>query len=254
MSEPVVDQNTQTQATQNTPPKQDLAPGGKPWKEALDEVVSSRDALKAKAKEYEVELQKFRADAEARARQESIKNDELQRKQLEEQGKYQEALRTTETKWKTQLEQTRSQAAAKLVPLAIQTAASTIANLTPEAVRDLPALLRDSIAIDENTLELYVRGQDGKPLMDDKLNAVQVNDFVRGFVAERPYLLTDSLPARHGQTSGKAKPNFDFAKTIDNPELAKQWQAADPEGFLKAEKEYWSPTNQARLLKAKYNK
>jgi hypothetical protein len=232
----------------------DLAPGGKPWKEALDEVVSSRDALKEKARAYESELAKYKAEAQVRAQAEAVKSDEIQRKQLEEQGKYQEALRTTESKWKNQLDTVRSTAAARLVPLAIQTAAGQIQNLTPEAARDLPALLRDRIAIDENTLELYVKGTDGKPLMDDKLNPVPVEAYVQSFVAERPYLMTDAMPARHGQAGGKAKPNFDFAKTIDNPELGKAWEQADPAGYDAARKAYWSPENQVKVIKAKLNK
>lgn len=239
-----------------TPPTKDagLAPGGKPWKEALDELASSRDALKEKARSYETELQKYRAEAEIRARQEAVKNDEIQRKQLEDQGKYQEALKSTESQWKGKLDNVRSQAAARLVPLAITSAAVKIQNLTPEAARDLPALLRDRIAIDENSLELYVRGDDGKPLLDDKLNAVPVEAYVAQFVAERPYLMTDAMPARHGQAGGHAKPNFEFSKTLENPELGKQWEAADPAGYEAARKAYWSPENQTKLIKAKLYK
>ena len=247
----MADQVAEPQSKEPASKPTDLAPGGKPWKEALDEVVSSRDALKEKARAYEAELGKYKAEAQVRAQAESVKSDEIQRKQLEEQGKYQEALRTTETKWKGQLDVVRATAAARLVPLAIQTAAGQIQNLTPEATKDLPALLRDRIAIDENTLELYVKGPDGKPLMDDKLNPVGVEAYVQSFVAERPYLMTDAMPARHGQAGGKAKPNFDFSKTLENPDLGKQWEAADPAGYEQARKAYWSPENQTRLIKAR---
>ena len=232
----------------------DLAPRGIPWPQAFEEIKAERDVIKTKLKEMDAELAKFRAAEDARKAEQAKLDEQNQRKTLEEQGKYREALEQTDKKWQAQLQTYKSNVTSKLLPLAIQTAAAKIPNLTVEALRDLPKLLSDSIAVDEQTLEVYVKGEDGEPMVDEKLNQVNIDKFLTRFVSERPYLLVDGMPVRHGQAAGKGNSAMSYDQVVNDPKAQKEWEAIDPEGFRKAEQEYWSPLAATKRAKGKFNK
>lgn len=211
------------------------------WEQALEDAKVKRDKWKGQAKAQEAELEQLRQERQQRLAKDAEAQDAAKLKDLEAQGKYQEALKSTEEKYKAQVEKVRQAAANKLIPMAIKSAAASLANLAPGTVDDLPALLAGRIGIDPDTLELFVRGDDGKPITDEKLGLVPVDKFIKGFVQERPYLLLDGMPRQHGQTPGRGGKSMDYAQALANPELMKAWEKDDPEGLKAAEKEYWSP-------------
>jgi len=223
------------------PTKPDLAPGGKPWKEAWTEIVQDRDSLKEKVRTFDAELQKFRNDAAERAKKESKTAEELERAKLEQEGNYKQALANTEQKWQQKLEESRKVTSDRIVPLAIKTAALSVKGLTPEAVNDLPKLLSDRIGLDPDKLEVYVKGDDGKPLVDDKLAPVTLENYLQQFASARPYLLKDGLPTRHGQSPGNKGTTMSYEAALADRALMNQWEKADPEGLKAAEQAYYNP-------------
>jgi len=216
------------------------APGGVTWQEAFVEATTTRDKVKADLKVTKAELDKYKQAEKALAEQNESANQKAQREALEQQGKYHEALKIIEDKGKAELDKARARMSERMVPLAIKSAASKIDNLAKESIDDLPQLLRDRIALDPETMEVYVKGPDGKPLVDDKLSPVSVDKFINEWVGTKPYLLLDSMPKRHGQSAGAGK-KYNMDQAINDPSLAASWKAEDPDGYAQAEKNYWSP-------------
>ena len=209
------------------------------WKSIVAEAQQTRDAAKAKLEEVHTNYKALAAEKDRLAaivKEREIKEvqtkEQLEKQTLEQQGKYAEALKLTETKWGEKYSTLQKSAAQRLVPLAITQAASKIPNITPEAIDLLPDVLSKHIDINPDTLEVYVRGQDGKPMTDASLKPVTVEDFVKQFVSSKTIFLKDSLPVKHGQnTNGQP---ITIEQALANPALAAEWGKSDPEGFAKA--------------------
>jgi len=222
----------------------DEPPPGKQgtWQEALDKASESRKKWKEQAKAAEQELEKYRQAEKDKLRQDEAAHKKAEMDRLEKEGKYKEAISLVERQSAEKHEAIRRRVSEKLVPLAIRSAASEVKNLSPDAINDLPEMLSRHLAVDDDTLELYVRGEDGKPLVDDKLRTVKPEKFIRQFIEARPYLLVDGMPKSHGQ-SGGGQPGrqWDIAAAVNDPKMQKEWEASDPEGFKAAWTAYWDP-------------
>ena len=254
MADPVVNPPQPEPKLPNTPPPDGLAPRGMEWKDALIELQKERDTLKEKARLYESEVQTFRQKEQERAKSESQTKEQQEQSRLEQEGNYKQALKNTEDKWQQKLSERERVAAERLVPLAIRSAATQVKGLSPQAVADLPKLVGSEIALNPETLEVYVRDpKTGKQMVDDKLNPVSVESYLEKFAAERPYLLIDSLPHRHGQSQGGSRTPVTFEQALGDRKIMDAWEKADPEGLKTAEKEYYNPANALARAKAKFN-
>jgi hypothetical protein len=135
--------------------------------------------------------------------------------------------------------------------MAIKSAAAKIPNLATESIDDLPSLLRDRISLDPETMEVFVKGPDGKPLVDERLTPVPVEKFISDWVGTKPYLLIDAMPRRHGQSAGSGK-KFSIEQAVNDTAMYESWKAEDPDGLAAAEKAYWSPQAAKARIQAQH--
>lgn len=230
-------------------PEQNKQEDASVWKQRFEEVVSARDQLKESNRTIKEqldltskELNTFKTEAQ------KTKETEEQSK-LRSQGKYEEAVRLIKEKSETDFRNLQSAATHRLVPLAIRSAAANIQNLTPEASQDLPVLLRDHIGLDPNTLEVFVKDNEGKPMTGTDLKPVSVEQFVSEFVKTRPYLVRGTIPAQHGITGQNQSLTID--EIMASPELQGEVAKKDPIGFAKMTADYYNPANVLRRAKGK---
>ena len=227
-----------------TPPPDEKAPRGMEWKEALTELSKERDSLREKARAYESEVQTFRQKESERLKAESIGKDQAEQNRLEQEGNYKQALKNTEEKWQNKYNQSQNLVNSRLIPMAIQAAAAQIKGLSPQAIADLPKLVGEEVALNPETLDVYIRDpKTGKPMVDDKLNPVTVESYIERFASERPYLLVDNLPHRHGQSQGGGKSPVTFEMALQDRKIMDAWEKADPEGLKLAQAEWYNPKN-----------
>lgn len=250
MPEPI--KEPEVKLPDGTPPA-DKAPGGKSWQEAFTELVKDRDGLKEKARAYDSELQAFRQKEAERAKLESKSKEEQEQQRLEQEGNYKQALKNAEDKWAQKVAEQQRVASERLVPMAIRAAASQVKGLSPQAIADLPKLVGPEIALNPETLEVFVRDpKTGKQMIDEKLNPVSVESYLAKFAEERPYLLIDNLPNRHGTSPGIGNgKTLTFEHALADRELMNQWEKTDPEGLKKAQAEYYNPKAALERAKAK---
>src|SRR5208282_1000069 len=88
-----------------------------------------------------------------------------------------------------------------LIPAAIRSAAVG-ANVTAEALNDLPVLLKDTLRFNAETGALEVVGTDGQTMKDERLRPVAVQAHVESFIKSRPYLLRDTMVRNSGLRPG----------------------------------------------------
>lgn len=219
------------------------------WKNRFEDAVRTRDEAKSRNRELTERL----TSAEQKLQEIEAKSQQIQeerkRAQLEQEGKYSEALQLTEQKHVQNYQKLSGLASSKLVPMSIRSAAAGIETLTPEAISDLPQLLRDRIKLDPNTLDPTVLGDDGKPMTDESLKPVTVEAYVREFVKTRPYLHKASVPAKHGimaQAGGDVEYSIERCK--DSPAKMARWATEDPTGYAAAVREYYSPESVQRRM------
>ena len=217
------------------PPQQDPWAGKSPEeiRNIVTDAIKSRDEVKSKFNNMSVELDTLRKTVQEREAKEQQTKEQSEKQNLEQQGKYQEALQLTEKKWNEKYIGLKTSAAQRLVPLAVNKAASAIENLTKEALNDLPDLVSRYIDINPETLEVYVKGADGKPATDSGLKPILVENFIKDFVTARPYLLKSTMPVSHGATGSDGKA-ITIEQALNDPAAAEAWAKADPEGFQKA--------------------
>jgi hypothetical protein len=231
MAEPVITQPVTTPAPVTTP-VQDPNPDIEYWKGEAKKAFGARDVERKERETLAARLNEIEA-----AKKQADEN--TQRTKLEEAGKYQEALKLQEQKFAEKYGKVTQTIGSRLVPMAIQNAAAKIENLTKEAIDDLPSMLRDRLAVNPETLEVFVVGPDNKQLVDEKLQPVSVASYIEGFVKSRPYLLVSSMPNRHNATGDKGKPTLDEIK--NDPNKMMEWAKADPNGLQEAIKANFSP-------------
>lgn len=222
------------------------------WKGRFEEAVRTRDEAKARMRDVSVENETLKTRLDEINKRDQQSQEQAKQRQLEEQGKYAEALKLTEEKYNGRYQKLATSAQQRLVPMAIKSAASTIESITPEAVQDLPSMLAQHVGLDPESLEVYVRGPDGKPLTDASLKPVPIESFVREFVKSRPYMQKGTMPASHGLTGEGRSQEFTMAQASTNPAVAKAWAEQDPAGYANAVREYYTPD--AVLKRAKGRK
>lgn len=225
------------------------------WKGDALRAREERDRSKERARALEAELGDLRARETERARQEAAVRDQAEREKLEREGKYKELLDSATRRHGEELGRLRRAAAQRVVPAAILAAARKIPHLAPEAVGDLPDLIRPHTRLNEETFEVEVLGPDGKPLCDEQGRAVALDQFVAGFLQARPYLLLDRMQPGTGLAPGArggdgATLNIEGA--LRDPQLASAWRARDPEGYKRAVEEYHSPERVKERARAKF--
>jgi hypothetical protein len=234
-------QDTQNQEHKNESPEV--------WKQRFEETVAARDQLresnrliKEQLDKVSSELNQFKTEAQkAQEREEQVK--------LESKGKYQEALKTVEEKYSTQFKSLQSAASQRLIPLAIRSAATGLGNLTPEAAQDLPVLLRDHIGLDPNTLEVFVKDNEGKPMTGPDLKPIPVEAFVAEFVKTRPYLVKGTVPTQHGINGMNQKLTVD--DIMNDPKLMAEYAEKNPVEFANMQADYFSPKNVQKRAQGK---
>ena len=253
MPDPIIPTTTTT-TSQAPATQEDKAPGGAPdWKAAFTEAKETRDQFKARLHSTESELAKYKQAEAQRTAEQQATAEQQEKQRLESEGKYREILSTTERKYQDELAKTKATLHGRLVPIAIQAAAAQIEHLSKEALADLPMLLRDHIAVDE-TGEVYARNEKGHKAVDEKLNPVSVPDYIRQFVAARPYLLVDGMPKSHGASGSGSPVKATYEQALSDASLMKQWEATDPAGLAAAQKAYYSPASIVARAKAKQRK
>ncbi len=209
----------------------------------LDEVIKDRDAAKAKAREYEAEIAKYRSEQADRAAKEAKSADEAKLIELAEQKKYQEALKLNDEQHNVKYRRLQEAANKKYVPSAIQAAASKIPGLTQDAIDLLPTLLKEQIQIDPETLEPTVIGPDGKVVKSIGADGVPmtIDELVQNFTKGKKTFFTDALPkgtnAHQSTSTGK---EFTIENAMTDSKLDAEWQKKDPDGYQKALKAYAS--------------
>lgn len=237
----------------------------------LKEVIADRDSLKKSMKGIQTEFDTIRTQHAQLLEQQKKAGDEeaqrkeaLERQKLEEQGKYKESLAQLESQYKQKLElQTKGSAdqierfKKTLMPRVIRSALSGIPNLVPEAVDLLVGNtdIRARIQLDEN-YEPVVLGDDGKPMLDEKMNKVTPEAFIQAQLAGKTFLFTDKMPVNRGTPKGKigGQEELTYEAALADPKLRDKWMAEDPDGYNEAMRAYYSPAAVTARSKAKFAK
>jgi len=226
------------------------------WKGDALRAREERDRAKERLRALEAEAADLRARDAERARVGACAKDEAERAQLEREGKYREALEAATRKHAGELTALRGAAHRRLLPAAILAAAQAIPNIAPDALSDLPQLLRHRVRLNDETLDVEPLGEDGKPLTDEHARPVPLDQFVSTFVQARPYLLLDRMQPGTGVTPGQGRgggAELSIEAALRDGQVAAAWRARDPEGYQRACAEYLSPQRVKERAKAKFS-
>jgi hypothetical protein len=208
------------------------------WKAEFKKVINQRDQLKAKFGETEQKLQEFQAKEAAHAAELAARREAEENKKLAEKGQYEELLAKKDRQRTEEVGRIKEAVVKNVTGLWIRAAASEIPNLTPEARRDLPLLLKENIRVDEFG-QAQVVNEAGLPRLDDNGKQVDPIEFIKSFVSARSYMLLDGMPKSHGGSSTTGEPTKaakdieTMMATKDNKAMA-DWQEKDPAGFTQA--------------------
>ena len=159
---------------------------------------------------------------------------ESETKKLEEAGQYQKIIEANKKQADMEKAALINKMAVNAIPILIKAAAAKIPNLAAGALNDLPDLLDKHLALDADTFTVRVVDGGGKLVLDQKTGKpVDPDEFVQGFIKDRPHLLADNLPVRHGLIpSSKAPGSVGIMEMSD--EDAEKLIATDPLGYTKA--------------------
>ena len=224
------------------------------WKDEFKKVVGQRDQLKAKAAEAEAKVAAYEAEKAQHEAEKAARREEETNKKLAEQGQYQELLAKKDKQRIDEVGRIKEAVSKNVVPLWIRAASSEIPNLTPEARRDLPKLLREYIKVDESGTA-QVLNEQGLPALTEDGKPVDPAEFIKSFVVARSYMLVDGMPKSHGAAGSTGEPSKavkDFETLMaakDNKALG-DWQEKDPAGFTQALNAYTAAlSRKARAMK-----
>jgi len=250
----MADDTTPPAAPPVTPPAPapDKAPDSDGLRSDLKEAIASRDKAKTELRQLREEkdaLSSWKSDQE-KERQES--ETAGKQKELEEQQKYAEALTTVKADHADKIGKLQSSIELRLKPSLIKSSAAKIENISPQAMEDLPSILGSQIGINPDTLEAFVKGEDGQPLKDKDLKVVTVDAFINDFVAKREYMRLDNQVQSNGTQPGSGQTgveSFTIEAALASPKIMKEWKERDPEGYARAWKEHLS--DPVKLAKSK---
>jgi len=213
------------------------------FKDEAQRAFKARDEANARLREIEESLNGLRAKEAEREAAEAKAKEEEQQRLLKEKGQFEEALKLKEQQYGQELaklKQRAQQAAIERVRADVRASLATIEGIVPEAVDDAATVIVGQIGLDEN-YSPFVKGDDGQPLKnrEDPRKLVTISEFVKGYVANRRWMLKDRTPTGSGNAGGSAdgKPSFDPAQ-ISDIQYAKKWKEADPDGFKAAWKKH----------------
>lgn len=225
----------------------------KDWTE-VKRIIAERDELKGKVRDMSSKLDELFSEKQARDAKAKADAEKAEMAQMEEQGKYREALQKTNQTWEERHRGYQQKVTSTLLPNAIKAAASAIPNIDPDAIEDLPALLRDRVQLDPDTLQPMVLGPDGKQLKDDSLNPISLDDFVSEFVRSRPRMLLDSTARGSGAKPGRGAGQraVTMADLLNDPALAKDISEEDMSQMVS--RDFFSKEAQAAFRKARIEK
>lgn len=212
------------------------------WKQEFTKVIAQRDSFKKKVAEVEAKVHQYEAEKAAHEADLVARREAAENAKMAEAGQYQELLAKKDKQRETEVQGLKQRVSQTILPLWIRAASSEISNLTPEAHKDLPSLLKEYIRVDENgNAQVQINGL---PKLDDNGKPVDPISFIKEFVSERKYMILDGMPKSHGGNNGAGGKVSEGAKTIevmmenrDNKALG-EWQAKDPTGFTSALNEY----------------
>jgi len=213
------------------------------WRQEFKKVISQRDTLKAKASEYEAKVREYEAEKATIEAASNSAREEADNKKLAEEGNYKDLLAKKDKQREAELLAIRSKLSSTVLPIWIRAASSEIENLTPEARKDLPSLLREYIHVDESGVATVINSDKTSKLNDDGTKVDPIK-FIKDFVAERKYMILDAMPKSHGGTSGSGSVVSNGAKTIEammevhDKKAMAEWQERAPTEFTNALNEY----------------
>ena len=211
------------------------------WKQEFERVISQRDSLKKAKVEAETKVAQYEAEKAAHEAKQAIRREEEANKQMAEKGQYVELLAKKDKQREDAIRDIKLAVQKTVLPIWIKAAASEISNLTPEARKDLPFLLKEYIKVDEFGNATVT--ENGLPKLDDGGKPVDPIDFIKTFVQARSYMILDAMPKSHGgsgsgaEASKGAKSIEAMMESHDNKALA-EWQTRDPAGFTASLNDY----------------
>ena len=220
----------------------------------FDDLVKQRDELKATGRANQARLDALEAEAKDRAAKEAKSKEDQDRQRLEGEGKYKEALESSQKKFQGELDTLRQASIHAIAPGAIRSAAMKVQDVIPDAIGDIEKVLSPFVRVEfvNGRFETTVVGEDGKPLKDEKLAPVSVESFVSSEVQKRSWWILGGVSTGSGaKLPGNAgtkiiKPEWTPEAALANPRVNAEWAKADPEGYAKAFQEYNSPFNAQR--------
>jgi hypothetical protein len=198
-------------------------------------LTSERDALaaeNAKYKQAEADRQ-AKADADKRAADEA---------KLKEAGQFEEVLKSKQKSWDEKESNIHTTYESEIIPDKIR--AVIVDNnipILPEAVPDFVELIKNTIGRDRSTKKLFVRGEDGKPLMDKETGGpVDVSKHILAEIEKRPHVKRDQMAVNSSGVKPGAKGQivnpsaFTVENALNSRSIADAWEKADPAGYKSA--------------------
>ena len=197
-----------TPETENKPEvKPEEKPTAAPEDAGFKALKEQRDSLKSTLKSQAAELEQLRALKAEHDKAAKEKSD----KELAAKGEYEKIIENNRKEAELKQNTLINKMAINAIPILIKGAASKVANIAPGAMTDLPDMLDKYLALDADNFTVKVLNPDGTPMLDQKTGkAMDPDEFIQGFIKDRPYLLSDTLPVKHGlippnKGPGKAK-------------------------------------------------
>ena len=214
--------------------------------QGFKELKEQRDSLKTTLRTQTEELASLRT---YKAEQDRLAK-EASDKELAKRGEYEKIIENNKKEGEAKQTALINRMAISAIPLLIKGAAAKVSNLTPNAIADLPDLLDKYLALDADNFSIKVLNPDGTPMLDQKTGkAIDPDEFVQSFIKDRPYLLSDALPVKHGLIP----PNRGPAKTgvmEMSEEETKAAIAADPRAYNEALAQEFTHANMVHRARA----
>jgi hypothetical protein len=236
---PTSQQTTETKTTPEVRNK-DITPEA--WQQIALERMDKLTTYRTKAEQLESELNKYRAAEQERQAKDAQRQQDQEKQKLEGEGKYQEALKLEHESHTKAMNNVLTTAQQKIIPSLIKGQLANSA-IVPTAVDDVSNYLKSRIGLDDK-FDPYVKGDDGKPLLDEKtMQPVPVDQFIASYIENRPWLKGDKMvigtktqPGAKGSIN--SNPTWTPENALKSRALAEEWKAADPQGYEKAMDQY----------------
>ena len=222
-------------------PKEDSNLTPEQWKEIAKERIGSLKKERERREALEQQLSKYQQSDSERIAREQENQEKAQREDAEKRKAYEEALKLKDQSFQKEKANFHSTAAKKVIPSLIKSALLNTP-VIPSALADITGFLQGQIGLQENTLEPYIKGEDGKPLLDAHMKPVAPDQFIQSYIEARPWLKGDKLiPGTNTQPNVKSPTGgtqFTAEAAMNNRKLLLEWQTSDPVGCKAAIDQY----------------